>query len=205
MARSSSARKVAKVASASSKRKGTGERRPLGFPALILVTLLLGLGLVVWARGQRTTDVNVASSTGETISVEFGVYICDSFVDLGEVNFDSDIVTFAGTTATVDPNALTSGGGRARIQVLYERLGVEVDEGQITLPNGDAFLDGEECGDAGEAVVQLAKFNSSGSSAPDDIFESNLGGLALATDGEMFTLAFVPEDTEIPAPTGVES
>ncbi len=165
----------------------------------MVALIVLGFSTVYWARDQRSTDVAVAGASGETISVVFGIYVCDSFVDFSEVETDTDIVTVSGNIATINPNALTSGGGRARIQSLYERVGVAVDEGEIILADGTVYANGDDC-EAGPGTVKLAKFNASHSTEPDDIFESNLGGTALATEGEIFVLAFVADDTVIPQP-----
>ncbi|MFV1992113.1 MAG: hypothetical protein ACC652_15380 [Acidimicrobiales bacterium] len=200
MARSSSTRKVAKVASSSPKRREQGDGQPRGFQIFMVVLLIAGLTLVYWAREQRATEVNVAGASGQTIAVTFGIYICDEFVDFDEVETATQIVTVSGNTVTVDPQALTSGGGRARIQSIYDRVGVDVDEGKIVLEDGTEYLDGAEC-DGDPGTVQLAKFNASHSTSPDDVFTSNLGGTALATEGQIFVLAFVADGTEIPQPT----
>ncbi len=200
MARSSSTRKVAKVASSSPKRREQGDGQPRGFQIFMVALLVFGLVLMFWARDQRATEVNAAGASGQTVSVTFGIYICDEFVDFSEVETATQIVTVSGNTVTVDAQALTSGGGRARIQSIYDRVGLEVNEGRIVLADGTEYLDGDEC-DGGPGTVKLAKFNASHSTSPDDEFTSNLGGTALATEGQIFVLAFVADGTEIPQPT----
>ena len=82
MAPSSSAKKVAKLASGG---KGKKVRFQGGtvFPAIVAVVVVIMLGLVVYARASRPTDGSGAPRLGDHWHAAYGFYICDANDDSG--------------------------------------------------------------------------------------------------------------------------
>ena len=71
MGKASSSKKVARAARAGSTSKGP-ERKELGFPLAIAVTVLLGSALVLYARGHE--DTVVEPRLGTTWFAGYGIY-----------------------------------------------------------------------------------------------------------------------------------
>ncbi len=78
MGKASSAKKVARAARAGGGRRSR-QRRDVTFPATVSAVVVLGILLVLFARGSGD-DADAAPRIGEHIHVAYGIYVCDNFI-----------------------------------------------------------------------------------------------------------------------------
>lgn len=203
MGKASSAKKVARVARSSGGPRR--ERVKLGFPSLIIIVMVLGAGLVFWARESR--DPLAAEPTiGDHWHSAYGIYICDEFepplTDIGPDR--TGLHTHNDGLVHVHPFSTQASGPRATWAVFGEMVGLEVGVSDFTLPDGRSFEDGYDC-DGEEAEVVLAQWPAG--AGPDDeptIHDGGFDSVRFQEDGEIFTLAVVPDGAEVPQPPSVE-
>ena len=89
MGKASSQKKIARAARAGAA-TGPSERREIGFPALVGIIIVLGLGLVVWARTTR--DAQPEPTLQDHWHSAYGIYDCasDSFLAQFQSEFDPE-------------------------------------------------------------------------------------------------------------------
>lgn len=187
MGKASSAKKVARVARSSSVSGAGGrDRIKLGFSAVIVVVMLLGVILVGWSRASR--DTGPAGPDGSEVwTATYGVYVCDGFVPTlgGEIS-----------TSPLNPDGPD---GRSSLGTWGPTADFEFTSNAITLPDGTRLSDGFDCnGVPGELSVTTW---APGASA--DAGLSRTSGFDIVRfneSGESFTFAVAPADTAIPQP-----
>lgn len=203
MGKASSAKKVARVA-----RSSGGPRRDrmkLGFPGIVIIVIVLGASLVFWSRESR--DPNAASpAIGDHWHSAYGIYICDSFEPaLSDVGPDqTGIHTHNDQLIHIHPFSTAASGSRANWGAFAGAIGLEFDGSSFTLPDGRSFEDGYDC-DGEEAEVVMHQWPAG--AGPDDEATVRTGGfdsVRFAEEGELFTLAVVPEGTDVPQPPSAE-
>jgi hypothetical protein len=187
MGKASSAKKVARVARSSSVSGSAGrDRIKLGFSAVIVVVMVLGVLLVGWSRASR--DSGPAGPDGSEVwTAPYGVFICDGFVP-----------TLGGEIST-SPLDETGPDGRATLGTWGPTAGFGFTSNSITLPDGTVLSNGFDCnGTPGEVSVTTW--------APDAAADTGLSRSAgfdtirFSQTGERFTFAVVPAGTTIPQP-----
>lgn len=199
MGKASSAKKVARVA-----RNSGGPRRDrvkLGFPGIVIIVMILGSSLVFWSWDSRDPDA-ASPAIGDHWHSAYGIYICDSFEPaLADVGPDqTGIHTHNDQLIHIHPFSTAASGSRADWGAFAEAVGLELDGSSFTLPDGRSFEDGYEC-DGEEAEVVMHEWPAG--AGPDDEATVHTGGfdsIRFAEEGELYTLAVVPEGTEVPQP-----
>lgn len=205
MGKASSAKKVARAARAGG--KTPGQRRNLGFPAAIVVIVLLGVGLVAFARNNAPGGGS--PELGEHWHAAYGIFVCDRWVaNLPDGPTDQlGIHTHDDGLIHIHPFLAGAAGRSATLGRFFEQVGMSVTDSSITLPPGDqfghrAFVKGETtCG--GEAArVVMGRWNSAmdASGKPDEVRTSGISGQHLDNDLAAYTIAFLPEGESIPPP-----
>lgn len=123
------------------------------------------------------------------------VRVCDDVLD----PFDSDadplgIHSHADGLIHVHPFVVESGYEHATLSLFLDAMGVELQDGALTLPGGGTWRDGDECnGQPGRVFVD--RWEGPGSSGfPERIFE-DMPGIRFQGDREMFQIAFAPADS----------
>lgn len=209
MGKASSAKKVARASRAGGRTKG--QRRSFGFPAAIVAICLLGLGLVAFARADGSNDG--PPELGDHWHAAFGVYVCDRWVQ----NFSDragdavGIHTHDDGLIHIHPKLAGAAGSSATFGKFFDEIGLTVTDTSLILPPGDPYNEREyregetSCG--GEAAtLQMASWDDAREAASDPkIRTSGFDGIHFDIDFAAYTLAFVPEGTEIPPPPSASS
>lgn len=186
MGKASSAKKVARVARASGSAGGPRQRVRLGFGALIVAILVLGVLLVAWSRASRP---GVGGPGGdEEWAITWGVYVCDAFVP------------GVGGAATIRPVPDPANPEqRLTLGAWAPSVNLTLGAGGITLPDGRQLANGFDCGGT-PAEVSVTTWPA-GAAPTDGLTRSfSLDALEFSGDGEQLTLAVVAPGTTIPQP-----
>ena len=201
MGKASSAKKVQRAARAGATARTT-ERRQLGFPMAIAAVVLIGSGLVVYARSTR--DAAAEPALGDHWHAAYGVYDCATDEFQTAVTDETDplgIHTHADGLIHIHPfSSLVTGSG-AQLGVFLDSFGGEVTDDQIFLPGpgATALTAGTEC-DGEEAIVQVAVFDADNIDLAPKIITSNFDDITFSKDREAITIALAPPGAELPPP-----
>lgn len=212
MGKASSAKKVARAARAGG--KTTGQRRNLGFPAAIVAIVILGVGLIAFARQNQPGDGSPA--LGEHWHAAYGVYVCDRWVaNLSDRGADTlGIHTHDDGLIHIHPFLAGAAGQSATLGKFFDQVGMKVSDSSITLPPGDVFgertyKNGEtKCGDQDGRVVMAywEDAQNAVTGEPDDVRTSNISGEHFDNDLGAITIAFLPDDVDdVPPPPSAPS
>jgi hypothetical protein len=205
--KASSAKKVARAARAGSAVKGS-ERRELGFPAGVLLILVLGTLLVVYARSDRSA---ASSPTLEQHwHAALGIYDCTvsgdnkflaSFQDNG---LDANgIHTHGDGVIHIHPFNSSAAGKNAKLGVFFDTVGIKADGTKsITLPTGTVLTAGTDCGGQ-PAVLEVVRFDADNADKPGEVITTNFANIRFLKDREAYTLALVPAGTDVPRPPSI--
>ena len=212
MGKASSAKKVARAARAGGNRR-PGQRRQLGFPALIALVVIAGVSLVVFARQNREANAAPLSQANEEFDhwhAALGISDCGSFV------FDGGAGGAFFTDALQDPQGIhthddgvihihpfldSAGGRNARMSIFFDDIRLEASDSVFTFPDGTVWDEAEkQCGEGDDATagqIVLARWNDAQAAAdgerPTEIVTEDFGDVRFRNDREYFTLAYVPE------------
>lgn len=206
MGKASSAKKVARAARAGGTTSGT--RKNVAFPAAMVVLVLLGVGLVVFARNTTTGDGEPA--LGDHWHAAYGIYVCDRWVtNLSDRGADTlGIHTHDDGVIHIHPFLSGAAGDKATLGKFFEQVGVQVTDSSIELPPGEPYegrkyVNGETtCGDQEGRVVSAywADSLTANESEPDDVRTGGISGEHFEDNFGAYTIAFLPEDADIPPP-----
>lgn len=198
MGKASSAKKVRAAARAGGGR--SGQRRSFIWPALIGGLVVLGLVLVVVSLdGDDDDDVGPVLLTDHWHAA-FGIYNCQGFTAplTDQLGDEFGLHSHGDGLIHMHPTSSSASGTRATLGRWGDEVGLDVSEDSIEVEYlGVDLENGDECGDE-EAVVQLKVWSGPG----DDegrIVEGDPADYR-PQDGEIITLAFVPDGADIPKP-----
>jgi hypothetical protein len=213
MGKASSAKKVARAARAGGSRR-PGQRRQIGFPALIAFVVVTGIGLVLFARSDREANAAPRSQANEVSDhwhAAFGVYQCDGFILDGTPEGGAFLRDLAGDplgihthddgVIHIHPFTDAAGGRNARMRLFFQDVGVSVSDTTVEFPGGIAWDESETtCGEGDDAVpgqIVLARWNSAQDAAdgerPSELITEDFGNTRFRADREYFTFAYLPE------------
>ena len=208
MGKASSAKKVARAARAGG--KTTGQRRNIGFPAAIVAIVVLGVGLIAFARSDQPGEGS--PKLGEHWHAAYGVYVCDrwvsNFSDRGQDTLG--IHTHDDGLIHIHPFLASASGNSANLQKFFDQVGMKVSDSAITLPPGDQFGERQykngktKCGDKdGRVIMAYWEDAQNATGDPDDVRTSNIADEHFEQDLGAVTIAFLPEgeDTIPPPPS----
>jgi len=215
VASSSSAKKIARLAAASKNRKGRTVRVRGGslFPTSIFVVLVLGIGLIAYAR-QSQERVSALDTATQSYVTAFGIYKCDAFIENlpGKTDPASVDIATLKPGASIESSGVVrwepqtlSGERRAKLATIFELYGLTVTDNSVEFPanlnNGEKITEADtKCGGQ-DASLQVAVWDSSVSSAKISI--ADLGNVRLTGNGMGITLAFVAKGVEVPQPVSM--
>lgn len=205
MGKASSAKKVARAARAGAS-TGPNERKQLGFPALVTTIVILGLGLVVFARASR--DAQASPTLQDHWHNAYGVYDCrtDGFLAPFQSEFDPEgIHSHQDGVIHIHPFTASVTGKQATLEVFMDAMGAVITDDTLTLPGGETLTEGVDCGGQ-PAVLQIARWtNLADLSAPTEVVTEDLAGLRFLADAQALTIALAPEGADIPPPESLDS
>lgn len=200
MGKASSSKKVSRVAKTGGGRtKRGGQARSLLFPAVIAVTVILGVFLVVVSRESREVDAS-PPQPGDHWHVAIGFYVCDTFVpDLPDNGNDPlGIHGHGDGLVHIHPFTSLAGGSRATLGVYFDALEIDVGEDGFDVGLVDPVQAGtDDCsGEPAEVATMVwdSVDDEAGTLVPGD------PGDIRPENGQLITVAFVSEGAEIPKP-----
>ena len=209
VAKASSSKKVQRAARAAASSKGTSERRPIGFPLVVVLIVLLGIGLVVAARGSR--DPITSPTTADHWHSAYTMFDCGTPLPrLSGSNDPDGIHSHNDSIIHIHPRNSSATGSDARIGVFLDTMNANITTEGIYANNGEfaAVLAADGCN--GEpAAIKAARWELQIGAEPTlvEVFEDNFRDIRLLGDGEGFSFARVPvaEDPPPPLPEVVSS
>lgn len=215
MGKASSNKKVARAAKAGGGRARAAGERNLVFPVALVLVVVLGTFLVVYARDDRTAEALEPPLLSDHWHSAFGIYVCDEFLpDVPEfvapqnagshTHGDGLFHLHPFSSARTGQNATLGNWFADATEVLGNEGGL--DDDTLRVPGGETYSEGEDSceGGDGDPIVQVAVWPT-GQAALDgeepDIVTESLDAIRFSEDGQVFTIAFAPEGAEIPPPS----
>jgi len=203
MGKASSAKKVARVARASG--GPAREQRKLGFPLAIFAIVVLGVLLVTWGRADRNSAVAQSPTLTDHWHQAYGIQVCDDFLpplsDQGPDTTGIHTHSEDGAIIHVHPFSQQATGANATWGTFAEMVGLTFEGSSFTV-NGVTYDDSYKCGDQPASVV-LYQWPADSPDAEPTIFTDNFADVRFTEDRGVFTLAVVPEGTEVRQPDSV--
>lgn len=202
MAKASSSKKVQRAARAAASSKGASERRQLGFPLIVALVVVLGVVLVIVARGSR--DPVTSPTTDDHWHSAYTVYDCGVPMPVFEGQVDPDGIHSHGDSLIhIHPYNSSATGDDARLGVFLETMNASIDVDGIFAENGefDPILTEDGC-DGEPAAVKVARWNIGAAGGPEilEVYEDDFDDIRLLEDGEGFTFALVAVGEDPPPP-----
>ena len=227
MAPSSSAKKVAKLAS---RGKGKKVRFQGGsiFPIAVVLVVVLGLLLIVYGRQSRPSDgsgvprVNDGSNIDAHWHAAFGIYTCDTFQPkitgtLEETGIDADgnqvflnekfrilgIHSHGDGIIHYHPASTKSSGNRAKLGVFLESYNIKLTDTELVMPadqGGGKWSTKDFKCDGKDTQLTVRVWDHYNDTATFHDVGTDFNNIRITNDGMVFVIAFVPKDTDIPQP-----
>jgi hypothetical protein len=208
MAKSSSSKKVAKVARAGSSKRRVRERPKLAFPLAIFVIIVLGSTMVLTARNNRFNSADAAEApvvNKDHWHNAYGFYVCDHFLppftDQGDDK--NGIHTHGDGIIHIHPFVAASAGPNAQLKVFAKQIGMTLGKDSITTPDGTEYKNGYDCNGKPAKVLVYRWANAEDPNEPAEVFDKDFGDIQLKNDRGAITFAVVPDGTDVPHPDSV--
>lgn len=199
------ARKVARAAATAGQRDETFASR-MGFPALIALICLLGIGVVFYAWTTREALASPRQNLDHWHAV-YGVYDCTQGGDqkyLPQFLSSDDatgIHSHGDGIMHVHPFFELSSGENAQMRHWFSEMRISVDTEKIVLDSGRELVAGTECADgSGPAEITIQHwdfdFQALANEPPTEVFTSELDQVKFDNDREVYIIAFAAAGTE---------
>jgi len=223
VATSSSARKVAKLAS---RGKGKKVRFSSGttFPAIVVATVVAMVALVAYAKISLPSEQTGAPQPGDAWSIAYGIKVCDEWLPnltgtAAELDKDASTGDLTKVVSGTDrdgvihyhPQVGGNTGGRAKLGVFLDVYDIKLTDTKLSLPvsqmpeeprswdiKDDNVFKGTSC-EGQEAVLKVRVWNDYTSGAFFDNV-TDFRNLRFKNNGMVFAIAVVPRDAEIAKP-----
>jgi len=211
VASGSSAKKVARLAQ---KGKGRKVRFQGGtmFPSVMTIVVVLGLGLVAYAR-QAEPDSGSTAAPSEVWYAAYGFYKCDGFMgNLTSTDEKPDTTKYqlaSSTPGVIEWRPAGLPRYRAKLGVFLETYGVEVDTKGITFPKdqnaGESLKTSDlKCKDKDgkevDAQVQVVVWNDYENQNDNKKYITDFKNVKIDKDGMAVTIAIAAPGVDIPIP-----
>ena len=227
MATSSSAKKVARLAS---RGKGKKVRFQGGsiFPIAVVLVVVLGLTVIIYGRQSRPSDgsgvprVNDGVNSDSHWHAAFGIYICDTFQPKIVGTKEETTVDAQGNTVLADdefrttgvhshgdgiihyhPYSTKSSGNRAKLGVFLDVYDIKLTDTKLVMPpdqGGETWSTKDTKCDGKDTDLITRVWDDY--SKPDIYHDvvTDFNNIRITNDGMVFAVAFVPKGTNIPQP-----
>ena len=221
MARTSSAKKIARLAE---KGKGKKVRFQGGsvFPSVVLGVLVIGAVLIAYAR-QGGTVVDASVSAEQKYATAFAFFNCDSLAtDLNQADAATLNATdkFAAVT-TENPSAIIGDGivgwmpqvlagqRKAKLETIFGLYGMTVTDDSITIKDGPKISETDTQCAGKDAKISVYVWEKKDENNPDQVPDPKLsiasfGGVKI-DDQMTVVLAFAPDGVDVPRPAVADS
>jgi len=202
MGKASSSKKVARAARAGGATKGRGSRWI--FPAAIFAIFVVGVSVVIVAKGGNETASAASPKVGEHWHAAYGIYVCDKFLDpMADSAPDKlGIHTHGDGIMHVHPFSGGAAGSNATFRVFGEATGLTFQANGFTTADGTEYHNGYDCNGV-PAEVAVYQWRASDLTAAPTIHTKDFGSIRYTEDRLVFTLAVVPPGTDVPPPPSV--
>lgn len=208
MGKASSSKKIKRVQAAGATRS-PGQKRQLGFPALIVAIIVVGLAGTALAVSHRRTNEEVRPTTEDHWVAAYGTYICGEEFNLGNLDNvakDAPVDLHADGLIHIHPTTEKNSGSGAVFGLFLDSVGITLANGTMTLPDGRTFTDGDECpanGDKPAEPGRVALYQwppQAGKNTDPRVITSNIATTRFTEDGQTYVLAFAPRGAEVGFP-----
>jgi hypothetical protein len=188
---------------------------------VVLAILVLGLGVIVYAR----TSVPAADASPPTADdhwhVAYGFSLCDTEgfvqlsgaleeVDANGVPVNNDFLrtgVHSHDDGVIHWHAYTSAstGSNATLGVFLDNYGVELDDDSLRFPDnqngGKEYVEGEtECPDGEDGELSVTVWQSPNDTSDGRRYVSDFDDIRVDKDSLVFTIAYQPRDADIGMP-----
>ena len=173
------------------------------------LVVVLGTAGIVYSRDQRQPDntrplAAAAGRAGDHWHAAIGFYVCGEFApDLAEGEDPLGIHGHGDNVVHIHPFGAAAAGKRAQLGIFFDSVDVDVSDDEIDLPNQDAKRNGDKCGER-TASVQMKVWDSRDPADRGRIVEGDPADFR-PQDGQLITIAFVPEGDDIPRPPSADN
>ena len=191
------------------------------FPMVVLAILVVGLGVIVYARGT-TPEADASPPTiDDHWHAAYGFSLCDS-EEFVQLNGALDEVDANGTPINTDFlrtgvhshddgvihwHAYTSAstGKNATLGLFLENYGVELDDDSLKFPEnqngGKEYVEGEtKCPDGEDGEVSVTVWQSPEDTSDGRRYVSGFDDIRIDKNSLVITIAFQPRGTDIQMP-----
>lgn len=227
MAPSSSAKKVARLAS---RGKGKKVRFQGGsvFPIAVAIVVVLGLLAIVYGRESRPSDGSGVPRVNDGVNIDahwhaaFGIYICDTFQPkivgtLEETGIDStgqsvllnDKFKILGIHSHGDgiihyhPASTKSSGNRAKLGVFLDSYDIKLTDSELVMPaeqGGEKWSTDDTKCDGKDTQLTVRVWDRFDDPSTYHDVVTDFSNIRITNDGMVFVVALVPKGTDIPMP-----
>ncbi|HUR48116.1 MAG TPA: hypothetical protein VMY88_01105 [Acidimicrobiales bacterium] len=206
MGKASTNKKVARAAAT-----GGGARTARGagggpwkWYVAIALAMVVGVALLVVSRSERLDKIKQVDPprTTDHWHVAYGIHVCGAFQPGLTVETDpSGIHTHAPEgqgdgIIHIHPFTSNAAGKNATLGKFLDAAKLGLEDGKLTMPDGDVYEDGDKCGGK-ESVLRVKR--------DDKIFTEDLRDIRFTKDRGTLTIFFGPKDAEIPEPPSKEN
>lgn len=211
MGKASSAKKVARAVKSGGNK--TSKSKQLGFPLAIIAVVVLGLGLVTYARSSSQTGSDAANPprVGDHWHAAYGVYLCDHFaINVSDRSPDAlGIHSHDDGLVHIHPFSTGAAGKQAKFARFFDQTGLQVNNSEIKLPaaspfGGRTYKEGETKCDGKPAEITVTHWKSALDAAqgkkPDQVMTKDFANIRFTEDLGAYTIAFAAKGTKIPYP-----
>src|ERR1700730_14956339 len=164
MGKASSSKKVARAAGTGGGRTNRG-RVPWMYYLALAAVVILGTATVVQSRDARLTKVSAQGTTAPVPNrdhwhVAYAFFLCDKFAPpITDTTDPHGVHTHGDGIIHVHPYDNTTGGKNAVLGAFTAAVHVTLNAGELKLPGGHDYRDGDKCGSK-PARVRVQVFNS---------------------------------------------
>jgi hypothetical protein len=195
MGRASSSKKVSRAARAAGR---PGTTRNLVWPLSIGALVALGIALIVVSIPEDRASA--APRIGDHWHAAYGIYTCGEFQpDLsdGPEGDVTGIHSHSDGLIHIHPFSSRVTGDGANLGAFGDTVEMELTDDSLQLPGREALENGDDCG--GRPGVVQVRVWANLDDAEGRLLEDDFADYA-PQDGEILTIAFLPEGDEVPRP-----
>jgi hypothetical protein len=212
MGKASSSKKIKRVQQAGVSRT-PGQRRNLGFPALIVGIIVVGLVMVFFARSQKIEKVGDAPAVDQDKWYSaYGLDICGVFQD-NPVPIGPDETGITPTTdglIQIAPFVESAAGKNAQFGLFADQIGLKLSNAELTLADGTTKKNGDPCtGEDGKTtegqVVMYVWPPQATDATKPEVVTTDLDAQRFREDGQAFVVAFAAKGSEPKLPPSLEA
>ena len=208
MGKASSSKKVARAARAGGSLR---ERPKLGFPLAIFAIIVIGSGLVFYARADRVDAAQAQTApvaNKDHWHAAYGIYVCDHWLTpLTDIPGKSDvngIHTHGDGVMHVHPFTAAASGKKATIGQWADMTGMKINNDSFEVA-GVKYANGFDCNGKPANVYVIRWADAFDPMSTGEVFTSGFPDIRYRNDMSAIVFAVVPEDqvANVPRPDSV--